>query len=282
MIITKKTLSRREMLRAAGAAVALPFLDSMIPAFGGARAAAATAVRRLGRGLRAERDDDAVLDAGDRGRRLRVQADSQAARAVSRSAARHLRPQRRRQHRRACRRFHAVPDRCRGQAAPIRSWSPTYRWISSPPGNLGGRRSSPRWSWRSRDATSRDRATSATAAATRTRSRGAAPRRRCRWRTIRAWCSSGCSAKAGRPTPTCARRGCAPIAASSTRCWRRRRACSSGSARRTDRSCRTTWKRSATSNGGSSWPKRRARRTSPCRPWRSRPACRRATTSTRS
>ena len=48
MIITKKTLSRREMLRAAGAAVALPFLDSMVPAFGGSRAAAATAVRRLG------------------------------------------------------------------------------------------------------------------------------------------------------------------------------------------------------------------------------------------
>ena len=37
MIITKQTLSRREMLRAAGAAIALPFLDSMIPAFGGSR-----------------------------------------------------------------------------------------------------------------------------------------------------------------------------------------------------------------------------------------------------
>jgi len=48
MIITKLTLSRREMLRAAGAAIALPFLDSMIPAFGGAKAEAATAVRRLG------------------------------------------------------------------------------------------------------------------------------------------------------------------------------------------------------------------------------------------
>lgn len=48
MMITKKTLSRREILRAAGAAVALPLLDSMIPAFGGARAAAATATRRVG------------------------------------------------------------------------------------------------------------------------------------------------------------------------------------------------------------------------------------------
>ena len=48
MIVTKKTLSRREMLRAAGAAVALPFLDSMIPAFGGTLAAAAMPTRRLG------------------------------------------------------------------------------------------------------------------------------------------------------------------------------------------------------------------------------------------
>ena len=48
MIITKLALSRREMLRAAGAAIALPFLDSMIPAFGGSRALAAGAVRRLG------------------------------------------------------------------------------------------------------------------------------------------------------------------------------------------------------------------------------------------
>ena len=48
MIITKMALSRRELLRAAGAAIALPFLDSMIPAFGGSRALAAGAVRRLG------------------------------------------------------------------------------------------------------------------------------------------------------------------------------------------------------------------------------------------
>ena len=48
MIITKMALSRREMLRAAGAAIALPFLDSMIPAFGGSRVLAAGAVRRLG------------------------------------------------------------------------------------------------------------------------------------------------------------------------------------------------------------------------------------------
>jgi len=48
MIITRKRLSRREVLRAVGDTVALPLLDSMIPAFGGARVSAAAAVRRLG------------------------------------------------------------------------------------------------------------------------------------------------------------------------------------------------------------------------------------------
>jgi len=44
MIITKKTLSRRTMLRGMGAAVALPLLDAMFPAM----AAAPGPVRRLG------------------------------------------------------------------------------------------------------------------------------------------------------------------------------------------------------------------------------------------
>ena len=123
--------------------------------------------------------------------------------------------------RRACARHHAVPDRRRGQA-PDRSSSPASRWIRSPPGSSGGTRSSPRSSWRSTDTTSPEPATAATAAPTRTRSRGERRRRRCRWRTTRASSSSACSAKAGRPTPACARRGCAPIAASSIRCSRRR------------------------------------------------------------
>lgn len=48
MIVTKKVLSRREVLRAVGATVALPFLDSMVPAFGGSRAYAAASAKRLG------------------------------------------------------------------------------------------------------------------------------------------------------------------------------------------------------------------------------------------
>lgn len=46
MVITKMALPRRTFLRGMGAAVALPFLDSMVPAF--AAAPAAAAVQRLG------------------------------------------------------------------------------------------------------------------------------------------------------------------------------------------------------------------------------------------
>ena len=48
MIITKKHLPRRTFLRGLGVTLALPMLDSMVPAFGAARASAAQAVRRLG------------------------------------------------------------------------------------------------------------------------------------------------------------------------------------------------------------------------------------------
>ena len=47
MIVTKKALPRRTFLRGAGVSLALPLLDSMIPAFT-ARAATANPVRRLG------------------------------------------------------------------------------------------------------------------------------------------------------------------------------------------------------------------------------------------
>src|SRR5262245_12542573 len=48
MFITNMSVPRRTFLRGLGATVALPFLDSMIPAFGGAPAAAAQTPRRLG------------------------------------------------------------------------------------------------------------------------------------------------------------------------------------------------------------------------------------------
>jgi hypothetical protein len=47
MIVTKKSLSRRAVLRGLGATLALPLLDAMVPAFGPMRASAASPVRRL-------------------------------------------------------------------------------------------------------------------------------------------------------------------------------------------------------------------------------------------
>ena len=48
MIITKKALPRRTFLRGTGVALALPFLDAMIPAFSAKGADVASSVRRLG------------------------------------------------------------------------------------------------------------------------------------------------------------------------------------------------------------------------------------------
>ena len=48
MIVTKKHLSRRTVLRGLGAAVALPFLDAMVPAFTATAQTAANPVPRLG------------------------------------------------------------------------------------------------------------------------------------------------------------------------------------------------------------------------------------------
>ena len=48
MIVTKKHLPRRTVLRGVGAAIALPLLDGMVPAFAAIRNTAARSVRRLG------------------------------------------------------------------------------------------------------------------------------------------------------------------------------------------------------------------------------------------
>ena len=48
MIVTKKAISRRAVLRGAGAAIALPLLDAMVPALTAFQKTAANPVRRLG------------------------------------------------------------------------------------------------------------------------------------------------------------------------------------------------------------------------------------------
>src|SRR6187401_1423041 len=48
MFITKRNISRRAVLRGVGAAVALPFLDAMVPALTAQAKTAAKPVRRFG------------------------------------------------------------------------------------------------------------------------------------------------------------------------------------------------------------------------------------------
>jgi hypothetical protein len=47
MIVTKKSLSRRMVLRGMGASLALPLLDAMVPAFAATAKTAARGVPRL-------------------------------------------------------------------------------------------------------------------------------------------------------------------------------------------------------------------------------------------
>ena len=48
MIVTRRALSRRTILRGMGAAIALPFLDAMVPAFAATSRSAAAGIRRFG------------------------------------------------------------------------------------------------------------------------------------------------------------------------------------------------------------------------------------------
>ena len=62
MIITKKAIPRRTVLRGLGATLALPLLDSMVPALTALQKTAAKPVNRFGVDLRAERHDHGELD----------------------------------------------------------------------------------------------------------------------------------------------------------------------------------------------------------------------------
>ncbi len=95
MFITKRRLSRRTVLRGMGATVALPLLDSMVPAMTALAQTAAKPVQRFG----AVYVPNGVIPAqwypADRRRGIRIHAHAQAARAVSRSPARGQRPRQR-------------------------------------------------------------------------------------------------------------------------------------------------------------------------------------------
>ena len=80
MFITKKHLSRRTLLQGAGAAIALPLLDAMIPAHTALAQTAAAAEAAPGLRLLPARRRAAVLDAEEHRPRLRVSPHPEAAR----------------------------------------------------------------------------------------------------------------------------------------------------------------------------------------------------------
>ena len=210
MFIDKRHCPRRTFLRGIGATLALPLLDSMVPALTARRQdGCQSEARGSGSSTCRTAIDHGRLDADDGGRRLRVHADPEAARAVPRVAGGRQRP---RAHR-AINGSHAdggsVAHR---RASPRRTDRPR---ISAPA------RRSIRW-WRSRSGRtrpfprSRSRTEDFTGLGRRLRSRiqlrvheharpGRRRPRRCRWRSTRAWCSSGCSAAPARATQRLAR-----------------------------------------------------------------------------
>ena len=82
MVITKMALPRRTFLRGMGATLALPFLDAMVPAMSAAGQGGAPVRRRFTVGNGANMND---WTPATEGCRLRLLADPEAARAVSRS-----------------------------------------------------------------------------------------------------------------------------------------------------------------------------------------------------
>ena len=94
MFITKMSLPRRTFLRGMGATVALPLLEAMVPALTATAKTAANPPRRFGA---VYIPHGAIMDQwtpAARGRRLRVHADPEAARAVPRSTGRRQQPRR--------------------------------------------------------------------------------------------------------------------------------------------------------------------------------------------
>ena len=89
--ITMKSLPRRTVLRGIGATLALPFLESMVPAFALRRQSEWQTGAPVPDLLRAQRHGDGVLVAQGRRLEVRAVADSRAAGAVPEPDARALR-----------------------------------------------------------------------------------------------------------------------------------------------------------------------------------------------
>ena len=198
MIITGKSLPRRTFLKGVGAAVALPFLDSMVPAF----AAPAKAPSSPGLPVRAERHRHEELERAA-GRRVRRAAPHpQAARGVPRRHDPDRQPDQQQRPR---------PARWRRRPRPLRRVVPHRRAGQEDHRRHQGEhlvRPDHRQQDRSRDALRVARARHgrfapgrrlrlrAIPAPTPTTWRGAARRSRCRRSSTRACSSSACSAPA--------------------------------------------------------------------------------------
>ena len=199
MFITKKHLSRRTFLRGAGVAVGLPLLDAMVPAWTALAQTAASAEAAHGIHVPAARRDHGAVDAGGRGRGLRADADPQAARAVPEAADDRQRPREQAGDRAAGARAQSRHlAELRDAARRARSRTAASPSIRSPRRTSARTRRCRRSRSRPKGAAAAAPATATTAAATAARSRSGRRPRRCRWKPIRASCSSGCSARATR------------------------------------------------------------------------------------
>ncbi len=212
MIVTQKHLSRRTVLRGLGATLALPLLDGMVPAFAQIRNSAARPVRRLAAVYVPNGMNIWKWTPAAEGRNFELGPILELAGAVSRQTARadrDVQPAGGSGGGRSRGRPSAGPGlvadrRAREEDRRAPTFARARRWTRSRRRISARKRSSHRWSWRSKLPSSRAAATAAIAAPTPARSPTRRRRRRCRWKSTRARCSSGSSVP---PTARIPRRG---------------------------------------------------------------------------
>ena len=199
-MIMRKALPRRTFLRGMGTAVALPFMDAMVPAF--ASAAAQKPPVRMAFVYVPNGIDMRNWNPDYEGKLAAVAAHPEAAGALQgrHPAARQPDPQHRaraaRWRRRSRPLLRIVPDRHPGQEEHHRYQGRRLDATRSWPARSAARRASRRSSWAWKTRANRAIAIRATPAPTPTTWRGGARRSRCRRFSIRARCSSACSATA--------------------------------------------------------------------------------------
>ena len=225
MIVTRKHLHRRTFLKGMGAAIALPMLDAMTPAFAAAGAGGQGAAAP-GLHVRAQRHHDGRLDAEGGGARVRVSRailkplEAFRKDTVVLSGLAHKNGIRARRRPRRSRAGGRVVSHRRASAQDRRRRHPErhLRRSDRRAASRRRRRASRRSSWAATTRAPSATATPAIRAPTPTASPGAVRRPRCPRKRTRAWSSSGCSATSTRACSpeTRARRHADTAGASST------------------------------------------------------------------